>query len=254
MRAWTASNTASDSDTDASNGRQVVDIIPQDSNFFVSAGESIKLDWPLTSNPNVGGFGQGDAEIVLQDPFRVQGLLFFLASIILAQIFLVLKKKQFEKQGKRNATWRFMSGHEWIQVRMSGAESGRVRAGCLLLHPTPSPATAAPATMASGPSFFKPFLTPPFVFLGKRGTFYGLAGGCSGPAHQPCPHSPGIQHTGFLLRSPAIMSSEVFPEVSDHLAYLPYSLLLPSDLLPESFENSLEIITEELLGNVRNRD
>ncbi|KAI4996106.1 hypothetical protein ZWY2020_041247 [Hordeum vulgare] len=38
-----------------------------------------------------------DAEIVLQDPLRVQGLLFFFASVILAQVFLVLKKKQFEK-------------------------------------------------------------------------------------------------------------------------------------------------------------
>ncbi|KQJ97173.1 hypothetical protein BRADI_3g29215v3 [Brachypodium distachyon] len=44
-----------------------------------------------------GGFGQGDAEIVLQDPLRVQGLLFFFASVILAQVFLVFKKKQFEK-------------------------------------------------------------------------------------------------------------------------------------------------------------
>ena len=51
----------------------------------------------LKNNPNVGGFGQGDAEIVLQDPLRVQGLLFFFASVILAQVFLVLKKKQFEK-------------------------------------------------------------------------------------------------------------------------------------------------------------
>nr|YP_010487828.1 cytochrome f [Carya tonkinensis]YP_010534287.1 cytochrome f [Carya poilanei]UQJ80024.1 cytochrome f [Carya tonkinensis]UWI71612.1 cytochrome f [Carya tonkinensis]UXO96130.1 cytochrome f [Carya poilanei]UXO96214.1 cytochrome f [Carya tonkinensis]UYA95389.1 cytochrome f [Carya poilanei] len=82
---------------DASDGRQVVDIIPPGPELLVSEGESIKLDQPLTSNPNVGGFGQGDAEIVLQDPLRVQGLLFFLASIILAQIFLVLKKKQFEK-------------------------------------------------------------------------------------------------------------------------------------------------------------
>ena len=65
--------------------------------LLVSEGESIKLDQPLTSNPNVGGFGQGDAEIVLQDPLRVQGLLFFFASVILAQVFLVLKKKQFEK-------------------------------------------------------------------------------------------------------------------------------------------------------------
>ncbi|TKY47421.1 Cytochrome f [Spatholobus suberectus] len=40
--------------------------------LLVSEGESIKLDQPLTSNPNVGGFGQGDAEIVLQDPLRVQ--------------------------------------------------------------------------------------------------------------------------------------------------------------------------------------
>ncbi|KAF7117208.1 hypothetical protein RHSIM_RhsimPtG0003100 (chloroplast) [Rhododendron simsii] len=82
---------------DASDGRQVIDIIPPGPELLVSEGESIKFDQPLTSNPNVGGFGQGDAEIVLQDPLRLQGLLFFLASVVLAQIFLVLKKKQFEK-------------------------------------------------------------------------------------------------------------------------------------------------------------
>nr|AAA85363.1 cytochrome f [Pisum sativum] len=82
---------------DASDGSEVIDIIPPGPELLVSEGESIKLDQPLTSNPNVGGFGQGDAEIVLQDPLRVQGLLLFLASIILAQILLVLKKKQFEK-------------------------------------------------------------------------------------------------------------------------------------------------------------
>ncbi|CAF2381046.1 unnamed protein product [Brassica napus] len=74
---------------DASNERQVIDIIPRGLELLVSEGESIKLDQPLTSNPNVGGFGQGDAEIVLQDPLRVQGLLFFLGSVVLAQIFLV---------------------------------------------------------------------------------------------------------------------------------------------------------------------
>ncbi|KAI9128106.1 hypothetical protein K1719_001099 [Acacia pycnantha] len=82
---------------DASDGREVIDIIPLGPKPLVLEGESIKLDQPLTSNPNVGRFGQGDAEIVLQDPLRVQGLLFFVASIILAQIFLVLKKKQIEK-------------------------------------------------------------------------------------------------------------------------------------------------------------
>nr|QYB22418.1 cytochrome f [Saxegothaea conspicua]BBF91268.1 cytochrome f [Saxegothaea conspicua] len=78
-------------------GRQVVDFVPPGPELLVSEGEFIKVDQPLTNNPNVGGFGQGDAEIVLQDPLRVQGLLLFLASVILAQIFLVLKKKQFEK-------------------------------------------------------------------------------------------------------------------------------------------------------------
>nr|YP_010247274.1 cytochrome f [Marathrum capillaceum]UFO89707.1 cytochrome f [Marathrum capillaceum] len=82
--------------TDAE-GRQVIDIIPPGPELLVSEGESIKQDQPLTSNPNVGGFGQSDTEIVLQDPLRIQGLLVFFASVILAQIFLVLKKKQFEK-------------------------------------------------------------------------------------------------------------------------------------------------------------
>nr|QZJ47874.1 PetA [Sphagnum palustre] len=81
----------------ASDGRQVIDIVPPGPELIISEGESIKVDQPLTNNPNVGGFGQGDAEVVLQDPLRIQGLLLFFASVILAQISLVLKKKQFEK-------------------------------------------------------------------------------------------------------------------------------------------------------------
>ena len=77
--------------------REVTDIIPAGPELIVSEGESIKADQPLTNNPNVGGFGQADGEIVLQDPLRIQGLLVFFATVILGQIFLVLKKKQFEK-------------------------------------------------------------------------------------------------------------------------------------------------------------
>jgi apocytochrome f len=51
----------------------------------------------LTSNPNVGGFGQDDAEIVLQDAGRIKGLIAFIALVMLAQVLLVLKKKQVEK-------------------------------------------------------------------------------------------------------------------------------------------------------------
>lgn len=82
---------------DSSDGRQIIDIVPPGPELIISEGELIKVDQPLTNNPNVGGFGQGEAEIVLQDQSRVQGLLFFFASVMLAQIFLVLKKKQFEK-------------------------------------------------------------------------------------------------------------------------------------------------------------
>lgn len=82
---------------DVSDGHEVLDVVPSGPELIVSEGEFVKMDQPLTNNPNVGGFGQGDAEVVLQDPLRIQGLLLFFGSVTLAQIFLVLKKKQFEK-------------------------------------------------------------------------------------------------------------------------------------------------------------
>ena len=45
----------------------------------------------------MGGFGQKDTEVVLQNPARIQGLMVFLAGIMLAQILLVIKKKQVER-------------------------------------------------------------------------------------------------------------------------------------------------------------
>jgi len=77
--------------------REVTDIVPKGPELLVKEGDSVQVDQPLTNNPNVGGFGQAEAEIVLQAPERIQGLLGFFACVILAQIFLVLKKKQFEK-------------------------------------------------------------------------------------------------------------------------------------------------------------
>ncbi|KAI3890658.1 hypothetical protein MKX03_001932, partial [Papaver bracteatum] len=52
------------------------------------------LDQPLISNPNVGGFGHGDVEIVLQDPSRVQGLLFFLAFVYSGTNIFGFEKKK----------------------------------------------------------------------------------------------------------------------------------------------------------------
>lgn len=80
-----------------SDDREVIDIIPAGPELIVSEGESIQTDQTLTNNPNVGGFGQAETSIVLQDSSRILGLLVFLASVTLGQIFLVLKKKQFEK-------------------------------------------------------------------------------------------------------------------------------------------------------------
>ena len=45
----------------------------------------------------MGGFGQLDAEVVLQSPYRIIGLIAFFIGVGLTQILLVLKKKQVEK-------------------------------------------------------------------------------------------------------------------------------------------------------------
>jgi len=77
--------------------RSVTETIPAGPDILITEGMTVKADQPLTNNPNVGGFGQADTEIVLQNPLRVQGLLLFFVFILIGQVFLVLKKKQFEK-------------------------------------------------------------------------------------------------------------------------------------------------------------
>lgn len=79
------------------NGNAVVDTIPPGPELIVSEGQDVAAGAALTSNPNVGGFGQKDAEIVLQNPNRIKGLMAFLAAVTLTQILLVLKKKQVER-------------------------------------------------------------------------------------------------------------------------------------------------------------
>jgi apocytochrome f len=78
-------------------GDKVAQSIPAGPDILVSVGQAVQADQPLTNNPNVGGFGQGETTIVLQNPARLQGLVLFLCFVLIAQVFLVLKKKQFEK-------------------------------------------------------------------------------------------------------------------------------------------------------------
>ncbi len=77
-------------------GDVVTDTVPAGPEFIVSEGQTVKEGEALTSNPNVGGFGQKDAEVVLQDPSRVGWMIAFICLTMLAQIMLVLKKKQVE--------------------------------------------------------------------------------------------------------------------------------------------------------------
>jgi apocytochrome f len=86
-------------------GGSVTEAIPAGPELIVAEGEEVAAGAPLTSNPNVGGFGQRDVEIVLQSPNRVKGLLAFLAAVTLSQILLVLKKKQVERVQEAEMTF-----------------------------------------------------------------------------------------------------------------------------------------------------
>ncbi|MGF1674630.1 MAG: cytochrome f [Rivularia sp. (in: cyanobacteria)] len=78
-------------------GETVTTTIPAGPQLIVSEGQTVEAGEALTNNPNVGGFGQDDTEIVLQSAGRVRWLMAFIALVMLAQIMLVLKKKQVEK-------------------------------------------------------------------------------------------------------------------------------------------------------------
>jgi apocytochrome f len=65
--------------------------------IVVEVGEVVKKDDPITTNPNVGGFGQEEKEIQLQDMNRVYAYVAVATSLFICQLAFVLKKKQFEK-------------------------------------------------------------------------------------------------------------------------------------------------------------
>jgi apocytochrome f len=80
-----------------SKGQETSQIIPTGLNLIIKKGDIVKTDQALNMDPNVGGFGQEESELVLQNPVRIIGYLLFCFSVLVSQIFLVLKKKQFEK-------------------------------------------------------------------------------------------------------------------------------------------------------------
>jgi apocytochrome f len=78
-------------------GETKVQTVPKELDLIVKESQVVQQDQPVTLNPNVGGFGQTETEVVLQDPARIYGYLAFCVSIIISQSMLVFKKKQFEK-------------------------------------------------------------------------------------------------------------------------------------------------------------
>jgi apocytochrome f len=80
-----------------SNGDIKVQSIPKEIELIIKENAIVTQDQLLTINPNVGGFGQTETEIVLQDPLRIYGYVLFCFSVIITQSMLVFKKKQYEK-------------------------------------------------------------------------------------------------------------------------------------------------------------
>ena len=80
-----------------SNGVKTSQVVPKGLVLTVKAGDIVQTEQALNIDPNAGGFGQEESEIVLQSPIRIVGYLVFCFFALLTQILLVLKKKQFEK-------------------------------------------------------------------------------------------------------------------------------------------------------------
>jgi len=81
----------------SSDGTVTSQVVPAGLKLTVKQGDVVKTDQALNIDPNVGGFGQEETEIVLQKPERIIGYLAFCFIVLLTQVFLILKKKQFEK-------------------------------------------------------------------------------------------------------------------------------------------------------------
>jgi apocytochrome f len=79
------------------NNIKIIQTIPNNLTLLIKIDDIITKDQNITINPNVGGFGQAESEIVLQDLKRLYSYILFSFLIIITQLLFVLKKKQYEK-------------------------------------------------------------------------------------------------------------------------------------------------------------
>ena len=58
--------------------------IPPGPELLVKEGDTVKADQALTNNPNVGGFGQAETEVVLQKPCTYSRFISFLCNYFIS--------------------------------------------------------------------------------------------------------------------------------------------------------------------------
>ena len=66
---------------------EVSQTIPKGLTLDVKVKDTVKVDQNLTLNPNVGGFGQEETEIVLQNPNRVKGMIVFFFTVTVLKFY-----------------------------------------------------------------------------------------------------------------------------------------------------------------------
>ena len=78
-------------------GNKIEQVIPSGLDLIIKLNDGVRVDQPLNIDPNVGGFGQAEDEVSLQNPVRILSFIGFSFITMLTQTLLVLKKKQYEK-------------------------------------------------------------------------------------------------------------------------------------------------------------
>jgi len=71
--------------------------IPTLSKLKIKLGQLIFKGELLTINPNIGGIGQLNRELSIQEYVRLKSIMLFVLWCALAQHVLIIKKKQFVK-------------------------------------------------------------------------------------------------------------------------------------------------------------
>merc|ERR1712183_966256 len=83
------------------NGTKTSQIIPAGLILTVKTNDIVQNEQALNIDPNVGGFGQEESEIVLQNPLRIIGyLVFCFFTFFFDRFFFFLKKKKKKKKKK----------------------------------------------------------------------------------------------------------------------------------------------------------